>query len=698
MPRRPGAGPDRGAPACAAAAAFLILAGFVPAPAYAPPADRSLPALVFVSRQPPRGAQVTQLPGFGPVGRALVTGGRLLVRERDGRVRSLLPEGAFFDVSDPSVSWDGMRVAFAATPAPDSAWRIWVIGRDGGGLTAVTREDADIAPAAGGRADDFDPCWLPDGRLCFASTRSAGVAELAGLPVTNLWAVHADGTGLRRITSDRNGAEEPGVDPATGRVVYARWWFNRYRALDHDAFGITTDSARAVAADAVNLWHAISVQPDGDGGRLAGGDTRERTAQEAYQPVVLAGGTLVGVAAAHAALEPAAGPTRLVAFPGGIGPARWLTGPGTRNPGSALAPAALPDGRIVFALDPNGRGDYGLYVMKADGSRLARVLDLPGTLELDAAVLAPRPRPPVVVAQLEAPPARPPDAGAEELRRAARTFRFDCLNVFANAPVDAPFPDAPPLQRDVRIRFYAALARPGAEGGDTLVLVREAAVEPSGAVHQDGMPADTPLFEQLVDAEGRVLRSSHGIAHVPGFNAARAGTGTKCVGCHAGHSAIAVPVSYLRAKWVNAAPSAAVSASSVAPGGAGARAAVDRRARGRAAEVAWIAAAESHESLRLAWPWPIEVRAVVLHPPARDAASGTALRIERCEVLLSRAGVEVGRLSVPRPLAPGGTRIACDPMLVDAVEIRPLRVRGRVEGRRAAALAEVEVDARMVEK
>src|SRR6185295_3369156 len=84
----------------------------------------SLPPIVFVSRQPAPAGPGLPIPGLGPQQRALITGGRLLVRERDGRLRELLPTGTFVDVSDPSVSRDARRITFAAVAAGDSTWRI----------------------------------------------------------------------------------------------------------------------------------------------------------------------------------------------------------------------------------------------------------------------------------------------------------------------------------------------------------------------------------------------------------------------------------------------------------------------------------------------------------------------------------------------------------------------------------------------
>jgi hypothetical protein len=51
-----------------------------------------------------------------------------------------------------------------------------------------------------------------------------------------------------------------------------------------------------------------------------------------------------------------------------------------------------------------------------------------------------------------------------------------------------------------------------------VILVREAAVGPGGEVNERDLPADVPMFEQLVDAGGAVLMTAHGPAHVAGSN------------------------------------------------------------------------------------------------------------------------------------------------------------------------------------
>jgi hypothetical protein len=288
-----------------------------------------------------------------------------------------------------------------------------------------------------------------------------------------------------------------------------------------------------------------------------------------------------------------------------------------------------------------------------------------------------------------------PVTTVDRLHDLTHTFRFDCLNVFANGGVDQPYLNAPRMERNVRIRFYAALARPAVAGGDSAVLIRETEVTSYGAVHQEDMPSDVPMFEQLVDEHGKVLRSASGPAHVPGFNAGRFGTGTKCVGCHAGHSALRVPDSYAQGSWVNASPSAEVTATGTAPGTAGPAAVADRRTIGPPGEVAWVGLSAA-ETLRLQWKWPIEVKALVVYALRSESASGNDLQIHEMELVCFRKGHETDRKVWRGTLSPAGTRLECSGV-VDAIEIHPLRVTGQVLHRPAVAIAEVETIARMAE-
>jgi hypothetical protein len=676
----------------------------------------SVPAILFAARSPDPGGR---LPGVGPEGRTLRTGGRLLVRQEDGRVRPFIsaghpgPHEALFDVQDPAVSFDGGTVVFSGTTGPDAPWRLWIAGADGSNARPIDVGDPSPGEGSGpataavtsadGAPDDFDPTFLPDGRIVFASTRFTQRAQVGGGPVSNLFVVRADGTGLARVTTERNGAEEPSVDPLSGRIVYARWWVSRFLpASGAEPWSVTTERSGALAAEPVDIWHALIAAPDGDGARLAGGFPRVRHQTMAYQPILLPDSSLVGVQAEPGSLLGGSGglpiPHRLLVYPGGFAPPRLVAD-------AALSPALLPDGRLLWSA-PGPGGDRALFVSERPlltdtPVRAVRLVDTPGLDDLDGAVLAPRPAPPSLAALMPPPAHAHPFTTEEELRGTPDTFRFDCLNVFANGPVDGAFPDAPKLAPNLRIRFFATLDRPGAAAGDTLVLVREAPLTARGGVHEHELPGDTPMFEQLIDAEGRVLVGSHGPAHVPGFNAARAGTGTKCVGCHVGHSALPVSRNYDRGTWTNIAPSADLGSPSRGagnrPADSAARALVDRRARGPE-HVAWEISPPDTVRFQLTWPFPVEVREVILYASrvALPEASGDS--IFRIELNLRLSGQVVHSTTLTLSPHDTTTRVPVPAVAIQELVLAVHTASGTVPGVTAVGMREIEVVGRLTDR
>ncbi|MCX7901779.1 MAG: hypothetical protein N2483_05740, partial [Burkholderiaceae bacterium] len=184
-----------------------------PSASPSPPASGSAAVpIVFVSRQIlPSGsiyyAPAKGMPGVGPFSRAAVAApGRLQIREPDGTVRTLIdgaqPTAAtlnLIDVNAPDVSWDGRTIVFAGLSAharnnrfgPEGyagAWRIYTIQVDGSGLRQVTGGNgiaeselrARNLPESLSMYDDFDPVWLPDGRIVFSSTRYPSYGQYSG--------------------------------------------------------------------------------------------------------------------------------------------------------------------------------------------------------------------------------------------------------------------------------------------------------------------------------------------------------------------------------------------------------------------------------------------------------------------------------------------------------------------------------------
>ena len=123
-------------------------------------------------------------PGDNYYGMNNGTGPGLVVLDRwktDQSKETLLLEGKLPSgcAMHPDLSFDGKRVVFAYadhTPSRDERqFFLYEIHVDGTGLRQITGKDDDPLAGAGGRMtvlpEDYDPCYLPDGRIVFLSTR-----------------------------------------------------------------------------------------------------------------------------------------------------------------------------------------------------------------------------------------------------------------------------------------------------------------------------------------------------------------------------------------------------------------------------------------------------------------------------------------------------------------------------------------------
>jgi len=124
-------------------------------------------------------------------------------------------------ISDPCVSFDGKRILFSMRRQGDPYRNIWEINADGTGLRQVTS----------GGGHDFDPLYLPDGKIMFTSSRHGGMDEYNHSPAENLYTCDDDGGNLTRVSFNMSDDFDPTLT-ADGHVVYTRWdhfgTFNRF--------------------------------------------------------------------------------------------------------------------------------------------------------------------------------------------------------------------------------------------------------------------------------------------------------------------------------------------------------------------------------------------------------------------------------------------------------------------------------------
>lgn len=265
---------------------------------------------VFEDDLGPAGQFGTGLPKFAP-------GSKLLLRQSSGNLVTLVDganptaaTGNLVDVQSPDVSFDGTKIVFAGATTIDPAsaqygWRLYEIGVNGTGFRQLPipgRSPTFTIPNNNpnsynfgnsqtyGWWNDLFPAYLADGRIAFMSSRYPTRAHYDGRHTYNLYIVNSDGTGLRRVTTERGGLLHPTPLP-DGRILLTRWWnnFNQpstrgiYNRIDNrdEGYFLSDDTylnanpdapfnaaeghlpSRYDIRSAPNTWHLMAINPDG---------------------------------------------------------------------------------------------------------------------------------------------------------------------------------------------------------------------------------------------------------------------------------------------------------------------------------------------------------------------------------------------------------------------------------------------------
>jgi len=147
----------------------------------------------------------------------------------DATTKETLGEGIYFD---PSLSYDAKTVLFSFKGKPNGNSTIYEIGVDGTGLRQITNLDANGNPykGSGGGHHDVTPCYLPDGRIVFTSTRYSGLVPCANNGVAILHVMNADGSDIHTISVNNVTEFDPCVLP-DGRILFGRWEYVDRNAL-----------------------------------------------------------------------------------------------------------------------------------------------------------------------------------------------------------------------------------------------------------------------------------------------------------------------------------------------------------------------------------------------------------------------------------------------------------------------------------
>jgi len=440
----------------------------------------------------------------------------------DGKVAELVPAlaGGLFGRFD--LSPDARRIVFSYKKQ-GKGYRIYEVGADGSGLRQVSPDGADepeMIRAYGHGYDDLDPCYLPDGRIMFASTRAKrAVLCHNAFTTTCLHVMNADGTGMRPVSGNTANEFTP-VAAADGRVIYTRWEY-----VDKGC------------GDVQSLW---TVNPDGSRSAHLYKNNVSRPATLIDCRDIPGSHRFVAVGAPHMPL--AVGPVILIdTHVTQLGPeAMTNLTPEIRYPGHAGYPTAdkgfykepwpLSEKLFLAAYsperDPSAPAGYGLYLLDGAGNRELIYKDA----EMSCFEPVPlRPR--------RSPPQIPPAANPDGLKGGATLVMIDVYQGLTG--IERGRVKFLRVMEDLPKPWDASWRSPGQ--GDSMGL-QNPAVSLKGhfaikkvwgvvPVEEDGsacftVPAGKNLYFQALDAEYMELQRMRTLVNMmPGEH-------RSCIGCH----------------------------------------------------------------------------------------------------------------------------------------------------------------------
>jgi hypothetical protein len=426
-------------------------------------------------------------------------------------------------ISDPAVSYDGKKILFSMRPPGGSDRNIYEINADGTGLRQVTN----------GGGHDYDPLYLPDGKILFTSSRDGEMDEYNHAPSEHLYTCNPDGSSMERISYNQSDDFDPEL-LSDGRVVYTRWehfgTMNRFPLFFTHPDGSGT--FHMYGPHERNFFHATPT-PDGrliaiestmieeDAGPIAVLKTETGPAD----PVTDATANHWNVVTAQVNNDGEPWPHGAFKYPRSIG--------GNRYVASYTLPAATENGQPGDV----GAPDYALYTftLKQTGAgtpndpatftieNLTFLYNDPTTNEYDAQLLAPHSKPPVIASTLD----HNVDYGV--------LLAQDVFNRGTNDGQERPQKGVDPIDSVAVIAARPTMAGEmnnfSANEFEKRALIGIAPVYPDGSFRIK-VPANTPVSFATLDnhSRGFVVKRTHLYVR-PGeeFN--------KCVGCHENRSA-----------------------------------------------------------------------------------------------------------------------------------------------------------------
>lgn len=417
----------------------------------------------------------------------------------------------------PDVHYDGNQIVFAYTDVgqrgtwtESSTFHIFKVNADGSGLTQLTE----------GAHNDFDPTWLPDGRIAFISDRRGGYGRChqRAVPVYTLHVMNADGTGLEAISLHETNEWHPSVDN-NGLLLYTRWdYVDRGSNQVHHAWLTTPDGldARAIGTNYATRANVtprmlMNIRAIPGSNKLVGTATAHH--QQAYGSLVLV----------DPDIEDDDGMSQYTVLTRDAGFPEATVGQNDDHKYATAWP--IDESRFLVVHDPQSNEHgltnkrFGIYLIDAEGNR-KHIYDDPNQSCLDPIPLAPRPTPPVV-----------PSTRLIEKTEPAIVTLVNVYDSLLPVPqgteitalrVVQVYPKATPNTIEPRLGHSAILYN-DQNGRGSLGTVP---VEADGSA-SFLLPPGKPVYFQALDANGLVVQSMRSATYsVPGTMR------LTCQGCH----------------------------------------------------------------------------------------------------------------------------------------------------------------------
>ena len=406
---------------------------------------------------------------------------------------------------------------------PGRCYHIFRVNADGTNLVQLTD----------GTFNDFDPCWLPNGRIAFMSERRGGYLRCGRVcPTYTLFDMAADGSDIACLSFHETNEWHPSVTH-DGRILYTRWdYVDRHGCTAHMPWITTLDGRDSRAVHGNFAPRPSRPDMEVDCRAIPGSQKFVATAAphhgQAYGSLIL----IDPREADDDGMNPVRRITPDVGFPESQGGRQAY---GTAWPLSEDYYLCVYDADIAQG-KPVTTGDYGIYLVDSFGNKELIYRD-PRIGCLSPIPLCPRPVPPVVPELAQRGPETNPTlrtiaalAGKEpqgtvavmnvyeSLKPWPEGTRITELRVLQVLPMTVPS-GAPPHETGFRV----------ATAGDSVVPVRHVLgtvpVEADGSAHFT-VPANKEFFLQALDERGLAVQSMRSATYL------HENERLLCAGCH----------------------------------------------------------------------------------------------------------------------------------------------------------------------